>query len=123
MTRASRPPGEQLEPTPPSAARSTSVTVRATLPSLPPAGQRVAQLVLADPAGVAGWTITELARRADTSETTVSRFCRAVGFSGYSQLRLTLATEVGRLDAGPVRELGGDIGPGDDLATVVAKIS
>lgn len=103
--------------------RSTSVTVRAMLPSLAPAEQRVAELVLADAGGVARSTISELARRADTSETTVSRFCRALGFSGYSQLRLTLATEVGRLGAEPTRDLGGDIGPGDDLADVVAKIS
>ncbi|MGH8970401.1 MAG: MurR/RpiR family transcriptional regulator [Actinomycetes bacterium] len=103
--------------------QSASVTVRARLPSLPPAERRVAELVLADPGGVATWTISELARRAETSETTVSRFCRALGFSGYSQLRLSLATEVGRRGAAPVRELGGDIGPGDDLANVVAKIS
>jgi DNA-binding MurR/RpiR family transcriptional regulator len=99
------------------------VTVRAKLPSLPPAEQRVAELVLADPAGVATWTISELARQAETSETTVSRFCRALGFSGYPQLRLTLATEVGRLGAVPAQDLGGDIGPGDDLANVVAKIA
>ena len=103
--------------------RSTLVTVRAALPSLSPAEQRVAELVLADPGGVTTWTITQLAHQAKTSEATVSRFCRTVGFSGYSQLRLTLATEVGRLGAGPLPELGGDIGQGDDLATVVAKIS
>jgi DNA-binding MurR/RpiR family transcriptional regulator len=99
------------------------VTVRAALPSLPPAERRVAELVLADPSAVARWTISELARQADTSETTVSRFCRALGLSGYPQLRLTLATEVGRLGAVPARDLGGDIGPGDALADVVAKIA
>jgi len=93
------------------------------LPELPPAEQRVAELVLSQPTDVSTWTITELARRADTSETTVSRFCRVLGFAGYSQLRLTLATEAGRLDATQSPELGGDISPGDDLADVVAKIS
>lgn len=103
--------------------RSTPVAVRAKLPSLPPAERRVAELVLSDPAGVATWTISELARRADTSETTVSRFCRTLDFPGYPQLRLTLATEAGRQGAVPARDIGGEIGPGDDLADVVAKIS
>ena len=107
-------------PVPP---RSTPVAVRAKLPTLPPAERRVAELVLADPAGVSTWTISELARRAQTSETTVSRFCRALDFAGYPQLRLTLATEAGRLGVAPVRDIGGDIGPGDDLADVVAKIA
>jgi len=110
-------------PSAPVSVRSTSVAVRATLPSLAPAERRVAELVLADPAGVSTWTISELARRAETSETTVSRFCRALDLPGYPQLRLTLAREAGRLGAAPARDIGGDIGPGDDLADVVAKIS
>lgn len=116
--RSERPQSGSEEP-----ARSTAVAVRAALPSLPPAEQRVAELVLGDPAAVAGWTISELARRADTSETTVSRFCRALGFPGYPHLRLALATEAGRRGVVPERELGGDIGPTDELADVVAKIA
>jgi DNA-binding MurR/RpiR family transcriptional regulator len=104
-------------------ATPTSVRVRALLPSLAPAEQRVGQLVLDDPAGVATATISALADRAGTSQTTVVRFCRALGLSGYPQLRLTLATEVGRSEAGGDRDVGGDIGPGDDLASVVQKIA
>jgi DNA-binding MurR/RpiR family transcriptional regulator len=115
--------GNTDSPTPPVSIRSTPVAVRAKLPSLPPAERRVAELVLADPAGVATWTISELARRAETSETTVSRFCRALDFAGYPQLRLTLATEAGRLGVAPARDIGGDIGPADDLTDVVAKIA
>lgn len=102
----------------------TTVRIRSLLPSLPPSGQRVAQQVLADPVGVASTTITELARQAETSETTVVRFCRAVGFGGYTELRLTLATEAGRNEpATGDRVVGSDIGPGDDLAQVVEKIA
>ncbi len=83
---------------------------------------RVARQVLDDPRGVADSTITELAQRCDTSETTVVRFCRTLGLAGYPQLRLTLATESGRTDTG-ARVVGSDISPGDDLATVVEKIA
>lgn len=104
---------------------TTTVKVHALLPSLSPAEQRVGRIVAGDPASAAKLTITELAERAATSETTVIRFCRAVGFAGYPELRLTLATEAGRLqgDGGPARVIGSDISPSDDLAQVVEKIA
>jgi DNA-binding MurR/RpiR family transcriptional regulator len=107
------------------AATSSSVAVRlrAILPSLSRSEQRVAAQVLEDPRGVAASTITELAERCATSETTVVRFCRTLGMSGYPQLRLTLAAEVGRADGGSARVVGSDIGPGDDLAQIVEKIA
>ena len=81
----------------------TSVRIRALLPTLAPAERRVAERVLADPRGVAALTISTLARDCETSETTVIRFCRAVGFAGYPALRLALAAEAGR-SGGDVRE-------------------
>jgi DNA-binding MurR/RpiR family transcriptional regulator len=104
---------------------ATAVLVRALLPSLSPAERRVAQAVLDDSAGASSLTISELATRADTSETTVIRFCRALGFSGYPELRLTLAKEAGRAESGAAgrRVVGSDIGPGDELSEVVDKIS
>jgi DNA-binding MurR/RpiR family transcriptional regulator len=107
-----------------SPASTTTVKVRALLPSLSAAEQRVARIVIGDPATAAMLTITELAERAETSETTVIRFCRSVGFAGYPELRLTLATEAGRLQGGgPSRVVGSDISPSDDLAQVVEKIA
>ncbi len=104
---------------------STAVRVRALLPSLPPAERRVGHKLVDDPAGVATSTITELAQSCGTSETTVIRFCRAIGFEGYPELRLTLATEAGRAEGvgQSGREVGGDIGSGDTLEQVVEKIA
>ena len=51
------------------------------------------------------------------------RFCRAVGFSGYPSLRLALAAEGGRSEAGHARDLTGDIVADDDLDEVVEKIA
>lgn len=103
----------------------TAVRVRALLPSLSPAEQRVARVILDDPPAAASLTITELADRACTSETTVIRFCRALGVAGYPELRLRLAAEAGRLAGGRTagRSVGSEIGPGDNLAQVVEKIA
>ena len=99
------------------------VRIRALLPSLAPAERRVAERVIADPAAVAASTISSLARDCATSETTVIRFCRTVGFTGYPPLRLALATERGRSEVGRARDLTGDIVADDDLDKVVAKIA
>ena len=95
------------------------------MPSLSPAERRVAQVVVDEAPTAARLTITELAERAGTSETTVIRFCRAMGFKGYPELRLTLATEAGRsAEAGPGgAEMGSDISPTDDLEQVVKTIA
>jgi DNA-binding MurR/RpiR family transcriptional regulator len=103
---------------------STVVRVRSLLPSLPPAERRVAQRVINDPEGVANSTITELAQSCGTSETTVIRFCRAIGFAGYPELRLTLATEAGRAQsAAGGRVVGSDISADDTLEQVVEKVT
>lgn len=97
------------------------VRVRAVMPALAPAEQRVANAVLADPGGVAAMTISELADVASTSETTVIRFCKQIGVPGYPQLRLQLAAQSAQDNVRP--EVGGDIEPGDSLADVVGKVA
>jgi len=99
------------------------VRIRALLPTLPPSERRVAEAAIADPAGVAAKTISELAADCDTSETTVIRFCRAVGLKGYPELRIGLAAAAGIEDAAATAHTaGGDIGPGDSLSDVVTKL-
>ena len=112
-----------MSETAPESSPDIGVRIRALLPSLAPAERRVAERVLADPVAVAASTITELAHECATSETTVIRFCRAVGFSGYPALRLELAAARGRSEVGRAGDLTGDIAADDDLDKVVAKIA
>lgn len=58
------------------------------------AEQRLANLVLAEPDQAANATITRLARSAQMSEATVTRFCRALGCAGFGDFRLRLARAV-----------------------------
>ncbi len=100
------------------------VHISGLLPSLSPAEQRVARLVVADPADAARRTITDLATSAETSEATVIRFCRSVGMAGYPQLRIRLAAEAARRVEPPdARVVGGDIPPGADFAQIIATIA
>ncbi|GII02067.1 MurR/RpiR family transcriptional regulator [Planobispora takensis] len=96
-------------------------TVRAVLPSLTPAAQSIARLILDDPAMVARSTITEFSSVSGTSEATIVRTARALGFAGYSQLRFALAAAVARET--PERLVPGDLGPDDPLTDVIAKVT
>ncbi|MDQ7906000.1 MurR/RpiR family transcriptional regulator [Phytohabitans sp. ZYX-F-186] len=102
---------------------SVILTVRAKLPEFTGALQRVAELVLADPASAARSTIVELAERSGTSPATVTRFCRALGFEGYADLRLGIAAETGRARAaGWSVDIGREIEPGDPLEKVLEQV-
>ena len=68
--------------------------VLAALPALPPAEQRVAKLVLADPRSFASLPVSELAERSHVSKPTVIRFCRSVGYDGLADFKLKLAGAV-----------------------------
>jgi RpiR family carbohydrate utilization transcriptional regulator len=68
--------------------------IKASLPSLAPAEQRVGRLVLADPRSFAKLPVSELADRAHVSKPTVVRFCRSVGYDGLSDFKLKLAGSV-----------------------------
>jgi DNA-binding MurR/RpiR family transcriptional regulator len=88
---------------------------------------QVADYVLAEPAAAARSTITELAERVGTSPGTVTRFCRALGFSGYAELRVALAEDAGRA-AGSAEggrwasDIGGEIRPGDSAERIVGVV-
>ncbi|MEV4138096.1 MurR/RpiR family transcriptional regulator [Dactylosporangium sp. NPDC049742] len=103
---------------------SVLAKVRAQLPELTGALQRVAELILADPAAAARSTIVELAERSGTSPATVTRFCRALGFVGYAELRLAIAGETGRASrtGGWTMDIGREIQPTDPLERVLGQI-
>lgn len=101
------------------------VRLRQALPTLRPAEARIAQVVLDDAVGVVGATITELAARAGTSQATVVRFCRAVGYAGYPEFRIDLAQATSRhaleLERSGIAE--GEINQTDTTTDVVSKIA
>jgi RpiR family transcriptional regulator, carbohydrate utilization regulator len=68
--------------------------IRASVPALPPAEQRVAQLLLSDPRGFASSPVVDLAERARVSKPTVVRFCRSVGYGGLADFKIKLAGSV-----------------------------
>jgi DNA-binding MurR/RpiR family transcriptional regulator len=105
--------------------RDVLSTVRQSLPRLSSSEARVAQAIIADPSIVVDLTITDLARRCGTSLSTVARFCQTLGFTGYREFRMEVASAISReaAERGRFGLADSDISPDDSAAEVVAKIA
>ena len=66
------------------------------LAELRPSEQRVARFVLGRPTVVVEMSIADLAERADVSEPTIMRFCKAIGCMGFMDFKLSLARDLER---------------------------
>jgi DNA-binding MurR/RpiR family transcriptional regulator len=76
---------------------------------------KIAAVLIDDPKAPLNLSITELAERAGTSAASVTRFCRMIGYSGYSPLRVSIAEDVGRggAQAAWIADIGRSFGPHD----------
>ncbi len=106
-------------------ARDVLSTVRQSLPRLSSSEARVAEAIIADPTIVVDLTITDLAHLCGTSLSTVARFCQTLGYTGYREFRMEVASALSR-EAAERDRFGladADISPDDSAADVVAKIA
>lgn len=92
--------------------------IKASMPSLAPAEQRVARLVLGDPRSFANLPVSELAERAHVSKPTVVRFCRSMGYDGLSDFKLKLAGSVSE----GVPFIHRSVDPDDKTGDVLVKV-
>ena len=82
---------------------------------MPATMAKIAAVLTADPKAPLTLSITELAERAGTSAASVTRFCRMIGYAGYSPLRVGIAEDVGRGggQAAWLADIGRSFGPHD----------
>ena len=94
------------------------VRIQGTYSTLRTAEQRVADFILKHPDELIYLTVTELAERTETSESTVVRLCQKIGYKGYQEFKIMLARDL----VGPTETVYEQIEPGDSLETLKAKI-
>lgn len=89
--------------------------IRTYQSQMPATMSKIAAVLIDDPKAPLNLSITDLAERAGTSAASVTRFCRTIGYSGYSQLRVSIAEDVGRggAKAAWIGEIGRSFGPDD----------
>lgn len=79
----------------------------------------VADYILQNPEKVINSNISEIAQESDVSEATVIRFCKAAGYSGFQDLKVTLARSTSFFDSPTIFE---NIQKEDSLNKAVEKI-
>lgn len=72
--------------------------LRAWYVGLSAAEKKIADFILNNSDQAVNCNVSELANASGTSDATVIRFCKHLGYSGYYQLRITLSRELGRID-------------------------
>ncbi|MBT2495637.1 MULTISPECIES: MurR/RpiR family transcriptional regulator [Microbacterium] len=70
--------------------------LQGTVPTMSASMARTARLLLENPDLPISLSIFEFAERAGVSAPTVTRFCKFIGYSGYTGLRVGAAAELGR---------------------------
>lgn len=86
---------------------------------------RVAQWIIENSSKVLGMTTTQLAKMCGVSESTIVRTCQSLGYSGFRELRVSLA-----MDIGNKHKIGGfqsdlkinEIYIEDDIQTIIQKL-
>lgn len=90
--------------------------------SLTPVEKMIADYVLENTAEVPRLSIKELAVKSKTSDASVLRFCKTMGYGGYREFIVSISASLGSMDEDPADQYT-DIQPGDDLPTIIHNVS
>lgn len=72
---------------------------------------------------VPAMSIQQLARNSGTSEASVMRFCKTLGYRGYRDFTLSVSAALGSREEEDTEKKYTDIRPGDDLGTILENVS
>ncbi|WP_439286973.1 MurR/RpiR family transcriptional regulator [Lonepinella sp. BR2357] len=97
-------------------------TIGALQSSLTKTEKRIAEQILATPELLAQSSLSEIARTLGVGEATFIRFCRSLGFKGFSDFKLDFAIEIATQSQQPVNLLDTNIGPKDKPRQIAAKL-
>ncbi|MBB6669079.1 MurR/RpiR family transcriptional regulator [Cohnella nanjingensis] len=98
------------------------IKIRERKESLTPVERRVADYVLANLEEIPHLSIKRLAQLSKTSDASVLRFCKTMGYGGYRSFIVSVSASLGSMDE-EHRDPYTDIQPGDDLSVIIANIS
>ena len=83
--------------------------------------KKLANFVMANGSRSQRMSISEMAAECAVAESTISRFCRRMGYKGYSAFRLAIATAMAA--RGETSTLSGELKPEDDVPALCAKLA
>lgn len=85
--------------------------------SMSASDQKIAKTILKDPEQIINITISQLAKKAEVSDASITRFCRNLSLSGFHELKILLAQSIGQKESESLKKL-----PKDDIQAALAQI-
>ncbi|WP_039657630.1 MurR/RpiR family transcriptional regulator [Clostridium tyrobutyricum] len=87
--------------------------------SLSPTQKNIADYILSSPEKVILYSISDLASQCNTSETTIFRFLKKIGYESYQVFRIKIAQEISQ---NTTKSIYGEIQQGDNINTLKKKV-
>ncbi|MEC0328022.1 MurR/RpiR family transcriptional regulator [Paenibacillus macerans] len=98
------------------------IKIRDMKEHLTPVERMVAEYIMANLEEIPHLSIKSLAKLSKTSDASVLRFCKTMGYNGYRSFIVSISAALGSMDD-EEKDQYTDIQPGDDLFTIIANIS
>lgn len=98
------------------------IKIRDMKDSLTPVERTVAEYVLNNLEEIPHLSIKSLAQLTKTSDASVLRFCKTMGYTGYRSFIVSISASLGSMED-EQKDQYTDIQPGDDLNTIISNIS
>lgn len=98
--------------------QSCILLVQSKVKGLTEAEAKVANFVIANYKDILNMTVTELADKAQSSDASVVRFCKSIGYKGYQEFKINLAQDV----IVPYKHLNPQLDQSDSTEEIMKKI-
>lgn len=99
------------------------IKIRGMKDSLTPVERMVAEYILDNLEEIPHLSIKNLAQLSKTSDASVLRFCKTMGYSGYRSFIVSISASLGSMDEDQRDHPYTDIQPGDDLQVIVSNVA
>ena len=93
--------------------------IRAASRGLPPKLKAIAEHITSEPRDIIHLSIVEFAKKTESSEATIFRLCKRLGFEGYQDLKIAIAQEIDQTKPDYVDE---EMSLDDDTAIFMQKV-
>ncbi|WP_028991727.1 MurR/RpiR family transcriptional regulator [Thermoanaerobacter thermocopriae] len=93
--------------------------IRAVINNLKPSERKIAEYIIENADKISDLSVAELAKNSNTSEASVVRFCKSLGYKGYQDLKIKIAADY----TYKTKSIQGFVNIDDDINTIIVKIS
>ena len=88
--------------------------IREVYPKLKGVEKKVVEYIMQNPERIIKLSITELSEECDSGEATIFRVCKKLGYKGYQELKIKIASEV----IEPIKDIHEEVSENDNILII-----